>query len=821
MTGRWVVAIVAVKFDLERGQIIEHSLPPDAIPAEEAKNVAFSAFPDSMSGPDHGALSVRDSVFFFRIARHTDTPSPAPSPGTEKHVGTAGDRDAGGIHKAGVESMARSVRAMGGWAALDYMTGGSAKQEFLYGYVFCRQWKDSRLKRGGEQKSVVVLSSYPLTQVFRPLSKIAGPLYFDKGPGALEIMLHEVQRWPAPVPGAEMELRTCGITLRAYIPSPATFWHNQSQRGWEEEVHTDAANGEEGGTGKGGKPELSLPTNMLPVLGIFHDTDLFGIFKSVLLQLWTLFELVLVGEPVLIVAPTPAECSEAVASLLSLLEPLPCGSDFRPYFTIHDPMFRSLAAWGRNPLPPGKEPVPLPSKLLGVTNLFFLKSLRWVPHIVSVGTPPSSGPHTLASATSTAGARPSTTPSQDDSPGSPRDGGSTSSALRRLTLSRLVAAVRARQQGALSLVTQHTEAVWSPYTPVLKPDTAVLNRLIDPAPFAASLGPGGGAGGGMVASLAEAVSASMVNNDLLRRHFCELMHNFLAPFGPYLRPVAPPRSMSVFSDPPPLLPFDPVSFLAKLAERGPGKFLAKRTRAGNSPNGGGPLWLSLYARFLSGPHFGPWFAVQRAHAQREMLDTWHRARLALDVAALIRGPPGAAPLSELTLMDAFARVEKHLVAELAHSRARAMAAGAVSRRGSLSSSAGVDGNDSGSDAIMGGDREDAVAAALEDAMCRKLRADLWLLHDALPTDMQQMLLFTPARAALLQAPGHRVPMHLPGHPTLLATATRAQAPGSGADRGSSTAAAATAAAATSRIVSNGSTALPSASPVPALIAPSS
>ena len=53
-------------------------------------------------------------------------------------------------------------------------------------FVFCRQRSDERLKRGAEQKSVAVLSSMPYSSVLSPLSQHAGPLYFNKGPSALQ-----------------------------------------------------------------------------------------------------------------------------------------------------------------------------------------------------------------------------------------------------------------------------------------------------------------------------------------------------------------------------------------------------------------------------------------------------------------------------------------------------------------------------------------------------------------------------------------------------------------------------------------------------------
>ncbi len=58
--------------------------------------------------------------------------------------------------------------------------------EYHCRFVFCRQRSDERLKRGGEQKSVVVLSTQPYSGVLTPLSQHAGPLYFNNGRAALQ-----------------------------------------------------------------------------------------------------------------------------------------------------------------------------------------------------------------------------------------------------------------------------------------------------------------------------------------------------------------------------------------------------------------------------------------------------------------------------------------------------------------------------------------------------------------------------------------------------------------------------------------------------------
>ena len=53
-------------------------------------------------------------------------------------------------------------------------------------FVFCRQRQDQKLRRGGEQKSVVVLSVQPYSSVLGQLSQFAGSMYFNHGAEALE-----------------------------------------------------------------------------------------------------------------------------------------------------------------------------------------------------------------------------------------------------------------------------------------------------------------------------------------------------------------------------------------------------------------------------------------------------------------------------------------------------------------------------------------------------------------------------------------------------------------------------------------------------------
>lgn len=605
--GKWVLAFCIIRFDLEQGQVIEECYPPNCLTQDEELEIAFSSFPDSVS-QHHNRSSIHDSIFFFRFQRYMDS---------------------------NLENVSSSKRIK----PEERDNNNGANLDYLYGYVFNRQRHDERLKRGGEQKSVVILSTNPYSNVFRPLLQIMGPLYFDIGKKALEYLAAHVSLWPSPLNGKLMELPIGNASLKVYLP-PSHSLPLKNVNLIEESASSIAP---------------FLPTNQSVPQGLFHDSDIFGTFRGILLQLWELWELVLIGEPILVIAPTPPQCSEAVACLVSLVAPLLSSVDFRPYFTIHNPEFVHL-----NSLQEGKS---FPPMVLGVTNLFFLKALRNIPHIVSIGNPNSRA---------SSGNRLSITRQEGF--------GIKQLSLKKFSPSSLLSAAKLRRDGPLCLMTEHKEALWSTYNTTTKPDTSVLNRLVD---------------AGISPRIEE--SMSVVNNEILRRHFLELTTNFLAPFGPYFRAITPSQGISPYTDPPALPLFNADEFIASLSARGPGKFLSKRMRSN---------WLDLYRRFLKGHNFMPWFQRRRAVAEEEQHRLWRQARMKTEVQEFI------SKMTELEIVDSFNTIERRLLGEL-----RLQQSGTGS--------------------------EDS------EAECQKLKGDLKAVFTVLPKDMQQSLLLNPQKASLL------------------------------------------------------------------------
>ena len=83
----------------------------------------------------------------------------------------------------------------------------------------------------------------------------------------------------------------------------------------------------------------------------------------------------LLGEPIVVMAPSPTVSSEMVLALTSCLAPLRYCCDYRPYFTIHDSEFKEYTTRTQAP----------PNIVVGVTNPFFIKTLQHWPHILRVG----------------------------------------------------------------------------------------------------------------------------------------------------------------------------------------------------------------------------------------------------------------------------------------------------------------------------------------------------------------------------------------------------------------------------------------------------
>ncbi|XP_077181592.1 protein DENND6A isoform X2 [Paroedura picta] len=312
----WLHCVCVVGFDLELGQAVEVVYPQHAkLTDKEKTNICYLSFPDSNSG------CLGDTQFCFRFRQS-------------------------------------SSRKLSWHCLLDqfdrdlpiYLKKDPA---YYYGYVYFRQVQDKTLKRGYFQKSLVLVSKLPYIHFFHIVLGHIAPEYFEKNEPFLEAACSDIDRWPSPVPGKTLHLPIMGTVIKVRIPTchdkPGTTEVLQT-------AHQPAT-----------QISIALPT--------VHEVDLFRCFSPVFFHIQMLWELVLLGEPLVVMAPSPSESSETVLALVSCISPLKYYSDFRPYFTIHDSEFKEYTTRTQAP----------PSVILGVTNPFFAKTLQHWPHIIRIG----------------------------------------------------------------------------------------------------------------------------------------------------------------------------------------------------------------------------------------------------------------------------------------------------------------------------------------------------------------------------------------------------------------------------------------------------
>ncbi|XP_060270299.1 protein DENND6B isoform X3 [Ovis aries] len=499
----WLECVCVVTFDLELGQALELVYPSDfQLTDKEKSSICYLSFPDSHSG------CLGDTQFSFRIRQC----------GGQRRPGHAGE-------KHGDSGAPASLQR---------------EPAHYFGYVYFRQVKDSSVKRGYFQKSLVLLSRLPFVRLFQALLGLVAPEFFDKLAPCLEAVCNEIDQWPAPAPGRTLSLPVMGVVLQVHIPSRAD-------------------------TPEPGPPEPSGHETLLPapvVLPSVHELDLFRCFRPVLAHVQLLWELMLLGEPLLVLAPSPAVSSEMVLALTSCLQPLKFCCDYRPYFTIHDSEFKEFTTRTQAP----------PNVVLGVTNPFFIKTLQHWPHILRVGEPKTSGdlPKQVKLK------KPSRLKTLDTKPG-----------------------------------------LYTAYTAHLHRDKALFRRLLkvplgvgcspwegDPG-LALWLSPGNSQG-------LQKKRPSDVQTAVLRRHLLELTQSFIIPLEHYMASLMPlQKGIVPWKTPPQIRPFRQDDFLQSLERSGPQLTCVLKGD-----------WLGLYRRFFKSPHFDGWYR-QRRREMAQKLEALH------------------------------------------------------------------------------------------------------------------------------------------------------------------------------------------------------
>ncbi|XP_025107449.1 protein DENND6A-like isoform X2 [Pomacea canaliculata] len=313
--SNWIHCCCVVTFDLELGQAMELIYPGHVkLSDKEKMNICYLSFPDSNSG------CMGDTQFHFRIRQ-----CPGRKPTVKAH--NAYNRD------CPITLQSESA--------------------YYYGFVYFRQTKDRTIRRGYFQKSVVLVTKLPFVALFSQLVSIIAPEYFDNGEPSLEAACHDIDQWPDPIPGDTLNLPIMGTVIQVRVPCRSDRLVGGVQAK-SQERHTIPAH------------------SVLPTL---HEVDIYSAFHSILPHVQLLWELVLIGEPVVVMAASPSVTCNCVQALINMITPLKYCNDFRPYFTIHDSEFKEFTTRTQAP----------PPVILGVTNPFFAKTLQHWPHIIRIG----------------------------------------------------------------------------------------------------------------------------------------------------------------------------------------------------------------------------------------------------------------------------------------------------------------------------------------------------------------------------------------------------------------------------------------------------
>ncbi|XP_043659658.1 protein DENND6B isoform X2 [Drosophila teissieri] len=511
--SQWMHCFCVVTFDLNLGQALEHVYPPQFMPSDqEVSNICYMAFPDSNSG------CMGDTKFHMRLRCTTRRDS---LPGYNAECSPALRQD--GSH--------------------------------YWGFVYFRQKRDANLPRGYFQKSFIIITRLPFFNLYYDILSQLAPRYFEDGTDVLKLASEQINRqWPGLKVGKPLQLPLMDCSYQICIPRTSSSSRKSTAA--------------EGVGSAGETPPAMAACPAAKVLASVNEIELFRSLDFVMEQLYTLWELVITAEPIVVVGTSPADCSHMVQTLLALIAPLEYCAEARPYFTIHDSEFREFTQ-------ECSSKTTLPACILGVTNPFFVKLLKDWPHMLRLVDNQNmqqqqhlllgqKHARNIASATSFSSA--------------------TELSGRSVKSSAALNGSSSNGSGDASSAGLHSK-----YRPYLKKDKALIKKVLL----------------GMKTKRPEHVQTA-----LIRRHLLELTQSFMIPLERYMASLMPlQKDISPFKSAPNASSFKLDDFLATLETAGPQL---------TSPLKGD--WKGLYRRFFRSPNFRGWYGARHRELQLTLQD---------------------------------------------------------------------------------------------------------------------------------------------------------------------------------------------------------
>ncbi|KAA1095800.1 hypothetical protein PGTUg99_031568 [Puccinia graminis f. sp. tritici] len=379
--SRWILTFALINFDLDEGPDFDNCYPPVQFTPSQMSNIAFSSFPDCAKS---GSL-----IFSWRIPASSSFPS---TPNTATNTANNRIPAPPGSYSSAKPTL-KLTSPSPDLSQPPFTLTKPTPSSDMCGYVYFVQERDPSVLRGYNQRSLVLithLSDY--VGLFSTLVSRLGPLYASQGPKSLETAFQNIMSWPDPTPGAELELTFLGqdhkfiipLPNQAQIPDPKTNFPllkaaSGSLTGPQSlqymnplDYHVLASNPTTylSYILFGSNPNTSSSSSS-PASSALNSSAVSTLSVS---DLWLLWEILILGEPLVVFGATPDIVSDTILHLKNLIRPIPFHANWRPYITIHDPDFGLL--FGKNKS--------RAVGLIGATNPIILTATHAWPNVLSL-----------------------------------------------------------------------------------------------------------------------------------------------------------------------------------------------------------------------------------------------------------------------------------------------------------------------------------------------------------------------------------------------------------------------------------------------------